>query len=692
MLDNIDGKQEMDLQNVYHDSESINKLLSDKNTTLEKILKEEDLLYELEAHNEKLIKFFDKDKIKRLLDYIIKEPEVDENNMDNIENKDKGYKFPFISSQIFDLKKQELYKYFFMTNKEIKEEENNDKNNLINKDNKEEENKDLDKEQIVDDKEKENNKNETGSKDDEEKVQTDSGENRIELLDYLFAFLPKEYKEEKKLNYVLCGYFSSLISNMLEVNPMVLIKYIYNIRKDIFNLMITHSYRKSIIEALSKILQLEKYYKDFSSKSNEKIKNDMNDTRIEVLKNIISSINIDMDNEKLNSIYFFIIGLFDSSNINDMKDIFKKFIDNKNIMKALITKPLNNIDLIINNNNNVHNKRNNFMIIIDIIIYLLKIIKILKIKLPESASLTSSTIRHTKFSSEILDILPKLIKNNFNKKNDKDKKILQCFNEYELSPLGEYKIKIVELISYLFPYCKKLSKFFDKILINTDFFKNGFTYIFEYEWNNLYQESFLFLLKTSLDESEFHDQLFNYLFNKLKIVEIIKSHVNNEDKFKFRNNEISSDISHGYTSFLISLCYKINTVIGGTPLGLNSNPANEGSFEFTQIPDNESEKNRFFIQFNFDKEFENKEKKDNNEENKGGPVESMKKYLNDDWNTFLKIISWIVLNNMLIEHGLKLLIKWLFLISSLKKIIIIIIIIIRKKKILILKILKMKKM
>ena len=73
-----------------------------------------------------------------------------------------------------------------------------------------------------------------------------------------------------------------------------------------------------------------------------------------------------------------------------------------------------------------------------------------------------------------------------------------------------------------------------------------------------------------------------YLFNKLKIVEIIKSHINNEDKFKFMNKEISSDISHGYKSFLINLCYKINTVIGGTPLGVNFNISTEGNFEFTK--------------------------------------------------------------------------------------------------------------
>ena len=105
-------------------SESIKKILSDKNNTLEDLLRDEDLLNELGSKNEKLIKYFDKEKIKQLLDYIIKEPEIDENAEETKENKDKGYKFPFLCSQIFGLQIEELYKFFFMTNKQIEEELN----------------------------------------------------------------------------------------------------------------------------------------------------------------------------------------------------------------------------------------------------------------------------------------------------------------------------------------------------------------------------------------------------------------------------------------------------------------------------------------------------------------------------------------------------------------------------------------
>ncbi len=99
--------------NMNLTSEAIDKKLNDPNTTVEDLLKEEELLQEFRSQNEKLIDFFDKDKIKHLLDYIIKEQE---------DEQDKGYKFPFLCSQIFGLELDKIMKYFFITNKEFEEE------------------------------------------------------------------------------------------------------------------------------------------------------------------------------------------------------------------------------------------------------------------------------------------------------------------------------------------------------------------------------------------------------------------------------------------------------------------------------------------------------------------------------------------------------------------------------------------
>ena len=435
--------------------------------------------------------------------------------------------------------------------------------------------------------------------------------------------MPNEINENNKLNYVLCGYFNSLIINLLNVNPTVFLNYVYNIRKDVFDLLIKNSYRKSISETLSKILDFENY-----SPNNPNEKN-MSEIRLQILEKIFKLIDIKKDNEEINSIYFFITGLFDSTSISELKKCFENMIDNETIINCLF-KPFDGLDLN-NNSANIEKKRQNFMVIIDIIIFLLTNIKTLKCEIP-TYNEESKKIKHTKLSKKILDILLKLININFKNKNKCNNKILQSFDEIKIIPFGEYKIKIVELIWHLIPYFNKSSKDFDEILIKSGFFKVAFEYIEKFEWNNIYQESFLSLLKTLFDQSAHHDLLADHLFKKIKIINIIKSLTDTGNKVKFKKNY--SPISHGYISFFANLCYKINTVIGGTPLKVNKNPSTEGSFEFIYNPEERDIWNEEAGAY------KNKEE----EEEKGIPIKSMEKYMTTEWkDLFDKNIKEIII-------------------------------------------------
>ena len=718
-------------------SESIDKLLKDPKTTVEDLLKEEELLQEFRSQNENLINFFDKDKIKNLLTYIIKEQE---------DEQDKGYKFPFLCSQIFGLEIEKMMKYFFLTNKQLEEEKEKEKkekeekeknerdsnsdeikDNKIENDNKannkkeegenekkegkekkeenkeekkeekkeeeqkkeevkeenkdsdkkeddkkedvKEENKDIDKkeedkkenkdnnkkeeekkeevkeekkeevkednkEEVKEGKKDEDNKDEEekkeGEGEEEEKSEPESTENRIELLDYFFSFFPEE--DDKKLNYVLSGYFSSLIINLLSINPGVFLKYIYKERSDVLDKMVTHCYRKSISDTLSKLLHFENYLQ--KENLDEETKNDMNDTRNYLFSDIFEKINIDMDNEDLNSIYFFITGLFDPSSINEEKDIFKGIVENKRIMKASI-KPFENLDIVNYSQDNyeqIINRRKNFSVIIDIILFFLNNIKKLKLDIPTNTSDSKLTIEHTKLSQELFGILVNLIKNNFNKKNNEEKGILQSFNECTIKPLGEYKIKIVDLLVSLFPYFKNISKFYDEILINSQFFENAFDYLIEYEWNNIYQDSLLNLLRTFLNDANDHELLQNHLINKLTIFEKIKKYTNEEDKFKLTGEE-TKPINHGYYSFLISLSYKINTVMGGETVTIPNGVLRQGSFIFiAKVPEEGDKRAAMDMLYGFD-EIENNENEPEPEEKKEN-FDSMQKYITDDWRKF----------------------------------------------------------
>ena len=727
--------------NMNLTSEAIDKKLKDPNTTVEDLLKEEELLQEFRSQNEKLISFFDKDKVKHLLDYIIKEQE---------DEKEKGYKFPFLCSQIFGLEIDNIMKYFFITNKQMEEEKNKEKeqkenantqkdaNNTNNeqkgteptsetkdkekkegtdndnkekkgeeeqkekekneenitneikeeakkennikeeakkdnevkeevkkeeakKDNevkeevkKEEEKEDEKKEEVKkhEKKEEEKKENEVKKEDDkkegeeekekedneeneDEKSEPESTENKIELLDYFFSFLPEE--SEIKLNYVLSGYFSSLITNLLNVNPKVFLKYIYTERKEVLDKMITHCYRKSISDILSKLLFFENYLQN--DPIDEETKNDMNETRNMLFTDIFTKIDIDMDNEDLASIYYFITGLFDPTNLEEEKPIFEEIVNNRRIMKALITKPFYNLDLITITDDNLEkmiNRRKNFSIIIDIIIFFLNYIKKLKLERPTSISDSKFIINHTRLSEEIFNNLEFLLKNNFNKKNIDEKSVLQSFNEYQLKPLGEYKIKIIDLLHHLVPYFRNISKFFDEILIDTEFFKNAFDYLYEYEWNNIYQESLLNLFKVLLDNADYHQLIQDHLFNTLKIVEIIKTHTNKEEKFKFIN-DISTPITHGYYSFFIGLSYRINTVLGGTPIIISNNLARQGSFSFiAKVPEEGDKKAAMDLLYgNFDGDENNKNNENNlQDEEKECHYEYMKKFISDEWRDY----------------------------------------------------------
>ena len=681
--------------NMNLTSEAIDKKLNDPNTKIEDLLREEELLQEFRSQNQKLIEYFDRDKIKRLIDYIIKMPEVDEH--------EKGYKFPFLCSQIFGLELDKMLNQFFVTNKQLEEENkkkeenqkgeekkvessNNESQQVApeqkekeseNKDEakkepkeeekKEEEKKEEEKEEKKEEKKeeekkeeekkekekkeeekKEEEKKEEEKKEDddgnieEEKEEPESKENKMELLDYLFSFL--EAEEDKKLNYVLCGYFSSLISNLLSLNPTELLKYIYKERSDVLDKMVNHCYRKSISDILSKLLHFENYFQSEDSLDKD-TRSEMESTRKMTIADIFQKIDINMDNEDLNSIYFLITGLFDPSNILEEKEIFKSLIEERRNMRALLTKQtLFNLDLSKSEDYEiVENKRKNFMVIIDIILFLLNNIKKLKLELPSNVSDSKLTINHTKLSQEIFDNLNPLIKNLFNKKNEELRTVLLSFNEYQLKPLGEYKIKIIDLLSHLVPYLKNISKFYDEILIETEFFENAFNYLYEYEWNNIYQESLLSLLKSLINDADNHQLIQEHLFNKLKIIDIIKTHTNSEDKFKFANETVANPISHGYYSFFVSLSYKINTALGGTPIVITSNTtARQGSFSFiARVPEEGDKKAAMSLLYGgFDDE-ENNENEAEKEEEKYN-YESMKKYISDEWRVYFENISDVI--------------------------------------------------
>ena len=576
------------------------KITSNETIPLEEILSEESVIYELENQNKVLIKYLTKDKVKQMIDYIIKEPPEDTTF-------DRGHKFPWVCSQLFNIENSPILKYFYKTNKELYNEEIDDENKM-----------DIDED--------------------------DKNKNKIELLDYLLTFLTSE----KEPNYVLCGYFSSLIKTLLNTKQTIIINYFYKENKKIIKKLINFSYRESISEILNKIFQYDVTVEEFNVE-------EMDLVRMEMIEELFLKIDIDMDNEKLDSISTLI------KNLSTEENLFTDLINNRIIIHNLITNPLKEINLLITDEsieNKIINKRRNFIIIIDTIINWINAIHFLEIDLPSttdeseedinSSDENNNNFSHTLLSYELFNILLNLIKVNFNKKeeNIKEIKILQSFDDKIMEPLGLFRIKIVELLSNLFYYFKNIPSLYDKLLIESKFFENAIDYLFEYELNNIYQESLLFLFKKYLNYSEYHPILSEFLFTKLNIMDIIISKLKlaeenintKKDSFLYSSGNTTN---RGYISFLISLAYKINTIIGGEPLRINDTLSREGSISFINraapfVPKEEitkfygMEENELYEQISNESEGDKKNSKLNN------AVKSMEKYLNNSWNEFFQ--------------------------------------------------------
>ena len=334
-----------EVKNIESNINSIEKKLNSPNTTLEDLLIEDDLLSEIRNQNQKLIEFFDKDKIKCLINYIIKEPKEDNDLI--------GHKFPFVASEILNSEEEKILYYFLNTKSEI--ENNNYKSNENNLKQNEDENNNKKIIKKITYQIKERNPN-----------------NMIEMLDYFFSFL----ETKKELNYVLAGYFSKFFHTLLSRKPKKIINYLYQERKDIIKQIVFHCYNKSICDLLIKILNFDNIMPSMSSSLSINFNGENNNNffgnlnieflitaRSEILTHIFTLLKINEKTEKISSITLMLIELFEN------KIILDEVMNNKRVFN-LIFKELK-IDL--NSEININNSKikTNYSELLTLLIYMI---------------------------------------------------------------------------------------------------------------------------------------------------------------------------------------------------------------------------------------------------------------------------------------------------------------------------------
>lgn len=87
-------------------SASIEDLLNNKDCTVDKLLDDDDCLQEFKNFNDKLIKYFDHDKLTVLIDYITVMPTKEDGH-------NRGHKYPFIAGEIFNCEINQILDKFF---------------------------------------------------------------------------------------------------------------------------------------------------------------------------------------------------------------------------------------------------------------------------------------------------------------------------------------------------------------------------------------------------------------------------------------------------------------------------------------------------------------------------------------------------------------------------------------------------
>ena len=545
-----------------------------------------------------------------------------EKNEDNIENKKEKDK----NEKIEENKEN--------NNDKIQENQDNLINYETNK-NKDETKEDTKEEKLNEEKEDQKNAENNNSNNNNKEIKDEYPEDRIEILDYFLSFL----LTDSELNYVLCGYFSSLMSNLLNRKGDKIIRYIYVKRKDILDKLLYHSYNISISELFFRFLKYKETTYCLIDKGDHSPENKhIAEMKSELIKNLFDTIDINMNTEKLACIFY------NMKNFTNEQSIFKYIINNDYIINTLINKTLGKFNFSnYKDDTNIFELKNNCVILCDIIILWLNNIKQYDLQIPmllyevnedsdEDTVQQNSTpvpeLHHTILSQAFFDILPDFIKNNFNNEINIEETIIQSFNDEKLKPLGLYKIKIVELINSIIFYCRNIPNEIDDVLIKAEFIPNLINYIFKYPNNNLYQDVVLQFFDTIFKKEEgcsYHEKLFEYIFSDFGFLSKIK-----ENFPKQIENE--GNMGVGYTSFFVSLSYKINTLMGGTKLNLEKDYAKEGFITF-----NSRGKNPKISGMSVSYRITQRNQKDENEKNKNNNlniIPCLEKYCNDEWKYF----------------------------------------------------------
>ena len=106
-------------------SSTLEEKLQKEDCKLEDLLDETNIVFELKKGNNKLFKFLNREQIKKLIRYIIFEPQIDDQII--------GHKYPFVANDILSSDINLITDYFILNDKEYKEKNKSNEKEIEHK-------------------------------------------------------------------------------------------------------------------------------------------------------------------------------------------------------------------------------------------------------------------------------------------------------------------------------------------------------------------------------------------------------------------------------------------------------------------------------------------------------------------------------------------------------------------------------
>ena len=281
---------------------------------IEDILDNKDIVQDVKTHqNSPFLSFFTKEILLKLIDYSMKMPKSNDQKI--------GYLYPFNATEILCSLTPTIQ------NKLMHEKKNDNLNNHNNTKKEEEKNENGIQNLNI-------NFNEENNETNREIQNLKIDNNRLgiadinklsfvryDVIDYLFNFL-RESNSENNSNFILVGYFSKILSNLIDFQSDKIINYIYDYPDkdnfDILSLLLNLLNKKGICEIIQKLLFCET--ENISELENKKIN---------LIQNIMKEFKVTKDNLKYISICNTLCNTLSN------KSFFIFFMNNRNLVQIL---------------------------------------------------------------------------------------------------------------------------------------------------------------------------------------------------------------------------------------------------------------------------------------------------------------------------------------------------------------------